>query len=42
MTVFRKLREIPYHTSYSHRGRYSEGIRRPGGGRKAVEKKRPR
>lgn len=22
MTVFRKLREIPYHTSYSHRGRY--------------------
>jgi hypothetical protein len=22
MTVFRKLREIPYHSSYSHRGRY--------------------
>ena len=22
MTVFRKLREIPYQTSYSHRGRY--------------------
>ena len=22
MTVFRKLREVPYHTSYSHRGRY--------------------
>src|SRR3989304_8232296 len=22
MTVFRKLREISYHTSYSHRGRY--------------------
>src|SRR3989304_5865393 len=22
MTVFRKLREIPHHTSYSHRGRY--------------------
>jgi hypothetical protein len=22
MTVFRKLREIPYHASYSHRGRY--------------------
>ena len=22
MTVFRKLREIRYHTSYSHRGRY--------------------
>jgi hypothetical protein len=22
MTVFRKLRTIPYHTSYSHRGRY--------------------
>src|SRR3989304_8413899 len=30
MTVFRKLREIPYHTSYSHRGRYyalDEGAR---------------
>lgn len=22
MTVFRKLREVPYHSSYSHRGRY--------------------
>ena len=22
MTVFRKLREVPYHPSYSHRGRY--------------------
>jgi len=30
MTVFRKLRQIPYHTSYSHRGRYYalEGVAR--------------
>jgi hypothetical protein len=22
ITVYRKLKEVPYHTSYSHRGRY--------------------